>query len=259
MGSLAHYFKEMSYGALTLEDNDDGVEGMWFEGARTKATDYGTTCSDGMQEFAEEVFADADDTIDFGDYDRDGDGVVDLVILYIPKEFRDADCRFDGVVFTNSGYEYPTGDSVSITDNITYVIQRPSFPYLVGVAAHEYGHVINLPDLYDIIFNSAGIGFWGVMGLGSGGWSWNPNEELFSGPNPLSVWSRYKVGWITSDNGRLVTVESDTTNATLNDINSKSSTVKAYKIPVRGSEEEYFLMANRQNTHTENSRGSYYR
>ena len=31
VGSLAHYFKEMSYGALTLESNNDGVEGIWFE------------------------------------------------------------------------------------------------------------------------------------------------------------------------------------------------------------------------------------
>ena len=256
-GSLAHYFKEMSYGALTLEDNDDGVEGMWFEGARTKATDYSTPCSDGIQEFAKDVFADADDTIDFSDYDRDGDGVVDLVILYIPKEFIDIGC-FAGTVLSYSGFDYSTGDSVSINENIIYVIQRPSFPYLVGVTAHEYGHVINLPDLYDRSQSSAGIGFWGVMGLGPIGWSWNPNEDLFSGPNPLSVWSRYKVGWITSDNGRLATVESDMTNTTLNDINSKSSTVKAYKIPVRGSEDEYFLMANRQNTHTENSQGGYY-
>ena len=118
VGSLAHYFKEMSYGALTLEDNDDGVEGVWFEGvwfegARTKATDYGTTCLSRIQDFAKDVFADADGTIDFGDYDRDGDGVVDLVILYIPKEFIDVGC-YAGSVISYSGFEYQTGDSVSI-------------------------------------------------------------------------------------------------------------------------------------------------
>ena len=37
VGSLAHYFKEMSYGALTLEDND-GVEGMWFAADSTEVT-----------------------------------------------------------------------------------------------------------------------------------------------------------------------------------------------------------------------------
>ena len=283
VGSLAHYFKEMSYGELTLEDNDDGVEGMWFEADGTEAADYGTDCLSGIRQFAEEVFADADDTIDFSDYDRDGDdingdgvrdpdGVVDLVILYIPKEFGGTGpgpgCDFLGVVFTDSGFDYRTGDSVSINDNVIYVFQRPSFPYLVGVTAHEYGHVMNLPDLIDpdlidpdrhaTDYAAAGIGLWGVMGSGPLGWSWNFNNDLFSGPNPLAVWSRVKVGWITSDNSRLVTVETDAEDATLQDIHSQSSAVKAYKIPVRGSDTEYFLIANRQNTYTEHSRGSYY-
>ena len=294
-GSLAHYFNEMSYGALTLESNNDGVEGMWFEAASTKATDYGTNCLEAIRNFAEAVFDAADETIEFSDYDRDGedrdddgvgdgDGVVDLVILYIPQEFKVFErCGFSGRVFTNSTSSYRTKDSVSIdgntisvsiNDNIIYVFQRPSFPYLVGVTAHEYGHVMNLPDLLDIQSDdpSAGIGLWDLMGWGPFGWSWNLDDDwsqnsandLYSGPTPLSVWSRYKVGWITEDNGRLVTVESDTENAaTLHDINSQSSTVKAYKIPIRGSDTdnsdtEYFLMANRQNTYTEHSRGSYY-
>ena len=257
VGSLAHYFKEMSYGALTLEDNDDSVERMWFEADSTKATDYDTACMPGVIDFAEEVFADADDTIDFSDYDRDGDGVVDLVILYIPIEFKALEgCGFEGTVIEdyassqNVFIRYPTADSVSIEGRVLVVFQRPSFPYLVGVTAHEYGHMMDLPDLYDRQGgDAAGIGLWGVMGWGPVGWSWNYAEAKFSGPNPLSVWSRYKVGWITEANGRLETVEADTVDATLHDIHSQSSTVKAYKIPIRGSETEYFLMANRQNTY----------
>ena len=260
VGSLAHYFKEMSYGTLVLESNNDGVEGMWFEADSTKATDYGreaspnARCTTAILEFAEEVFAAADDTLDFSDYDKDDDGVVDLVILYIPQEFwhKDLGCGFfGGIVIENSPLDYPTEDSVSIQDDLIVVFQRSSFPWLVGVTAHEYGHVMNLPDLYNRQGDaSAGIGLWGVMGLGFAGWSYNFKENLFSGPNPLSVWSRHKVGWITEANGRLVTVESDTTDVTLHDIHSKSSTVKAYKVPVRGSKTEYFLLANRQNTYT---------
>ena len=256
VGSLAHYFKEMSYGALTLEDNDDRVERVWFEVDSTKVTDYGTACMPGVIDFAEEVFADADDTIDFSDYDRDDDGVVDLVILYIPIEFEKLKgCGFHGTVIEdyassqNVFIRYPTADSVSIEGRVIVVFQRPSFPYLVGVAAHEYGHMMDLPELYDRGYDAAGIGSWGVMGGGPFGWSYNVKKNLFSGPNPLSVWSRVKVGWITEANGRLETVASDTTNATLHDIHSKSPTVKAYKIPIRGSDTEYFLMANRQNTY----------
>ena len=265
-GSLAHFFNEMSYGALTLESNNDGVEGMWFEVNETKATDYGKgapdygKCTVAILEFAEAVFAAADETIDFSDYDRDGDKVVDLVILYIPQEFRDKDLScgfFGGRVIENSSLNYPTGDSVSIQDDMIVVFQRPSFPWLVGVTAHEYGHVMNLPELLDYeaqnsMEQSAGIGLWGIMGWGPLGWSRNLDEDLlsgpFSGPTPLSVWSRVQVGWITEDNGRLETIETDTEGA-LDDIHSQSLTVKAYKVKVRDSDTEYFLMANRQNTY----------
>ena len=194
-------------------------------------------------------------------------GVVDLVILYIPQEFKHKDlgCGFHGTVIEdyessqNVFIRYPTADSVSIEGRVLVVFQRPSFPYLVGVAAHEYGHMMDLPELYDRGADSAGIGSWGVMGAGPFGWSYNVKKNLFFGPNPLSVWSRVKVGWITEANGRLKTVDSDTTVATLHDIHSKSLTVKAYKVPVRGSDTEYFLMANRQNTYagTSSSVGYY--
>jgi formylglycine-generating enzyme required for sulfatase activity len=35
------------------------------------------------------------------------------------------------------------------------------------VAAHEFGHMMGLPDYYDYTFQSAGIGGWGIMGSGS--------------------------------------------------------------------------------------------
>lgn len=135
VGSLAHYFNEMSYGALTLESNNDGVEGMWFEANKKKATDYGKEapshgrCIAAILDFAKEVFADADETIEFSDYDRDGDGVVDLVILYIPQEFKEFErCGFHGRVIANSDLDYMTKDSVSIQDDLIVVYQRPSFP-----------------------------------------------------------------------------------------------------------------------------------
>ena len=94
---------------MTLEDNDDGVERRWFAADRTGATDYDPNCITAILEFAEEVFADADDTIDFSDYDRDGDGVVDLVILYIPQEFEELErCGFFGHVIENSALNYMT-------------------------------------------------------------------------------------------------------------------------------------------------------
>ena len=102
-----------------------------------------------------------------------------------------------------------------------------------------------MTDDMDYPYHSAGIGQWGVMGGGSIGWLHNrPNSVIFDGPNPMSAWSRIFAGWITPD-----TVSEDMLGVQIHDINSSEG--KVLKIPVLGSSTEYFLVANRQNTHSE--------
>jgi hypothetical protein len=80
--------------------------------------------------------------------------------------------------------------------------------------AHEFGHALGLPDLYDKSFqddpdqdpseDSAGIGRWGLMGWGAHGWNGD------DGPNPFCAWSRLQLGWIGLNNERLIEVKRDT-------------------------------------------------
>ena len=74
--------------------------------------------------------------------------------------------------------------------------------------AHEFGHALGLPDLYDLKYtgpedDSAGIGKWGLMGWGAHGW------EGDDGPNPLIAWSLKKLGWIGESNGGLARITGD--------------------------------------------------
>ena len=117
---------------------------------------------------------------------------------------------------------------------------------------------MGLPELYDdaaqnVMEQSAGIGLWGVMGWGPLGWpegeSWPPNFTY--GPNPMSAWSRAEVGWSPPE-----TIEADTTGLKIYDVHSDAG--KVYQIPVRDSDTEYFLLANRQNTYSESTIGNYY-
>jgi len=70
----------------------------------------------------------------------------------------------------------------------------------LGTYAHEYGHLLGLPDLYD--FNSAKkanatdpfIGVWSLMGTGL--WLGDPQG---SSPSELEAWSRIKLGWLIPD------------------------------------------------------------
>lgn len=58
-----------------------------------------------------------------------------------------------------------------------------------GEIAHEFGHQLGLPDLYDVEFNSVGLGEWELMSHGS----WNLNAYV---PPHLSAWAKEYLGWI---------------------------------------------------------------
>ncbi len=306
-GSLAHYFKEMSYGALTLSPGTTGIPMKFYQSNNSTTSSYhipqveadctvskwstGTTGTSGMQQIVREILENADDELNFsrletsGDhagfsaYDGDKDGKIDIIGVVTPRTA----CPYSGTVLPNFQYPDPVNPGKMITvDRVVTTDWRGSFPYIVGVLAHEYGHAMGLPELFDrdhissnptikadTAGHSAGIGAWGTMGKSP---SWdhegaqsgpdgNP-DRVVDGPNPLSVWSRMQVGWITDDtsaplaNQRLGVVNSDET-VEINDINSANG--KVFKIPMHGSTTEYFLVANRQNRHSESpSIGSFY-
>ncbi|MFJ5922263.1 immune inhibitor A domain-containing protein [Kitasatospora sp. NPDC092948] len=72
----------------------------------------------------------------------------------------------------------------------------------LGVFAHEYGHDLGLPDLYDTsgtgIDNS--VGFWSLMSSGS--WLGEGRDEIGDMPNDLDIWSKLKLGWLDYDTAK---------------------------------------------------------
>ena len=61
----------------------------------------------------------------------------------------------------------------------------------VGVVAHEYGHDLGLPDLYDAIGpGDTDVSFWDLMSTGS------HSGPLFQTiPAHMGAWSKYVLGW----------------------------------------------------------------
>lgn len=57
-----------------------------------------------------------------------------------------------------------------------------------GEIAHEFGHQLGLPDLYDYSMYSVGLGEWELMSWGS----WNMNAYV---PPHLSAWCKVFLGW----------------------------------------------------------------
>ena len=63
----------------------------------------------------------------------------------------------------------------------------------VGVFAHEYGHDLGLPDLYDYTGENS-TGFWTLMSSGS--WLSQNDYDIGSQPNHMGVWEKFQLGWL---------------------------------------------------------------
>lgn len=215
-----------------------------------------------VAELIEEIVARHDTTVDYGQFDNDGadgipnsgddDGYVDAIVLFHPEV--DGACGgVNGSASQNiwahkSTYAGWTGTDLETLDlaagggNIRirdYMIQggqggdggcTDDQPQAIGVVAHESGHILGLPDLYNTssLRSSEGIGHWGLMG--SGNW-----RRPFS-PAHMEAWSRAELGWVTE-----VVIGTDTTLT----ISPVATADTAYVLPIAGTN-EYFLFENRQ-------------
>ncbi len=111
---------------------------------------------------------------------------------------------------------------------------------MLGVLAHEFGHLLGLPTLFDTNSDngsSAGIGDFGVMGTGS----WN---ALGNVPPLPEAWSRCYLGWEEP-----VEINNSVTDLLLAHPQTKDPIIPTvYKINI--SEKEYFLIENREQNFT---------
>ncbi len=71
----------------------------------------------------------------------------------------------------------------------------------LGVFAHEYGHDLGLPDLYDTSGNTCGstcensTGFWTLMSSGANIGSGGANG-IGDAPTDLGAWEKFQLGWL---------------------------------------------------------------
>ncbi|MFW5474007.1 M6 family metalloprotease domain-containing protein [Knoellia sp. CPCC 206450] len=151
--------------------------------------------------------------VDFAAYDTDGSGVVE------PDELH--------VTVIAAGYEGSYGGTTSCTPNVWghqwaidsgaptvdgKVVGRAGYTQFgeshcdvsdptdahqatIGIMAHELGHDLGWPDLYDIDQSSSGIGEWSLMAAGS--WGTKPSSVLpGDAPTLPDAWSRSVQGWV---------------------------------------------------------------
>lgn len=110
-----------------------------------------------------------------------------------------------GVNVGEGGVSDPNGANVTIPDNPTgvwvndYTIQPENGG--LSVFAHEFGHDLGLPDLYDTSGNTGGasntVEHWSLMSQSRG--TLPSDDGIGDQPQPFGAWEKFQLGWLDYD------------------------------------------------------------
>jgi len=214
MEALAYYYDGMSYGALRIEScvfplENDGAYVLPDVGRYNPSGSVNGWTWENLEVFFRDAIAAADEDpdLDFADYDG-------FVIAHAGSDWQNDISR-------DSPYDIPSffislAGSIAVDDSTYFVVDGAVVPEtssqdgyyngINGVLAHEIGHQVGLPDLYDTYAGGSVVGYWDLMDFGS-----NVGVVLVEETSgdafyvtgivagPLCVWSRSYLGWLRPD------------------------------------------------------------
>ncbi|MBA3889906.1 MAG: M6 family metalloprotease domain-containing protein [Gemmatimonadaceae bacterium] len=222
--TVSGFYSEVSGGRLVL----DGHVANWVPTALTISEVTGTSMGLGgnarVGEWLKQAVAAADPAIDFRQYDNNGpdgipdsgddDGQVDVAAFLFHE--MEASCGGPGIWPHRAGIAgWGNGPAVTSDTGFNgqpiiingYMVQGATecgttSPMQPNVIAHEFGHVLGLPDYYDM---SGGIlreqrvwvvGCWELMSAGSWGCGSGPKGTTLTPPH-MGPYPKALLGWVT--------------------------------------------------------------
>ncbi len=251
-GDLDDYFREVSYGKLNMVGTVAGGIGGCYTLPETKDY-YDAEGMDRDEELVKDAVDEADGDVDFSQFDNDGDGKVDVIgIIYAGGGAHDGcDADADGDLWPHSsglGADYATSDGVDVNrfiiqSEITYGVSDSNCDEMqtIGLFAHEFGHSLGLPDLYDTDDSSPGVSRWSAMAS-----QYISTVNLSDTPPHYDAWSKSFEGWTTPADMTGVSGE-----VVLGQVSDTDDVIRLLANPDGvevGGSGEYFLLENRQNS-----------
>ncbi len=238
-GSFRDYYLKSSFGNLDLQVDVVG----WYT-STLGYINYGKSDANYMNNVGNLVYdavMSADAAVDFSKYDNDSDGVVDgIIVLHagIGAEEQSAPSANNYIwshrynLAYSSGVAYVDGvnvDAYGIFPEKRYNSGAPSMVG-IGVISHEFGHLLDLPDLYSTQSKGEGAGNFANMAGGP----WLNSERT---PCLHEAWSRNMLGWMPTTliaNSGTYTIPKGVADSNF-----------AFRINTTQNN-EYFLLENRQ-------------
>ncbi len=178
--------------------------------------------------------------MNWSQFDNDGDGDVDgVTLVHAGPGAEEGDGSNIWSHRWTLGSHAVTYDGVFINDyNVNPELQGTGI-VAIGVIAHEFGHVLGLPDLYDTDGSSSGSGKLALMASGS--WGTAGNTPWY--PAAMNAWSKTEMGW-----SNVVAINTEATNMGLEQ-SYTSNTI--YRVNNPEDNSEYWLIENRQKRGTD--------
>lgn len=252
-GSVHEYFMDSSNGQFDCQFDVFGPVTL----SKNMAY-YGGNNSDDMDSHPEEMVIEAcqqlDATVDFSQYDRDNNGIIDNVYLIYAGRGEASDIYgdypdtvwphawdvsfmnlyFDGKKLASYGCSNEWED-IWVANRFTGRYEKNGEnPDGIGTFVHEFSHVIGLPDLYDTEDSSTVTpGEWSVLDYGP----YNNNGRT---PPAYSSFERNALGWI-----ELIELTDDMGDITIAELNASNS---AYCITNPSNPDEFYLLEARAKT-----------
>jgi len=237
-GSVSDYYKENSYNQFNLSVTVAGP----YVAAHNMAY-YGANNANGDDINPGALIAEAvnlaNPSINYADFDNDGDGTVDGVcVIHAGFGEENTGVSADAIWAHSSNINPITLDGKSVSRYLCVSELRGNSGTgisRIGVICHEFGHVLGAADYYDTNYTDNGVydgtGMWDIMAGGA----WNNNGATPSHHNPYT--KIYSYGWAA------ITPLTSDANITLNSAALNSNSF--YRINTLTSN-EFFLIENRQ-------------
>ena len=244
-GSMRDYFEEVSYGQWSI--GGDVID--WV----TAPEPYAYYC-DGVQGqgsyprnsqgLVVDICQAIDPQVDFSQFDGDGDGEIDGLVLVFEGTADGSQNQFWPHAWALGGQAL-TLDGILINRYaLTNEQENPGHRETIGVFCHEYGHVLGAPDLYD--YDAGSIEQWDHDNYPVSGWclmaagnhAFGADGISGSGPaHPCAYVKSEFYGWLEP---QVLTVSGTYS------LDAIETSATAYELRLDGATDaEFFLVENR--------------
>ncbi len=237
-------YNESRYGSNNFSDSSV----YWPFVADTATAWYDDQKKQGKTDAEIKTYLAQFDKVDRYDYDGDGDfneadGYIDHFQAIHAGEGEEAGGGAQGedAIWSHRWYAYSnnqgkTGPSfnklggVPLGDSGMWIGDYTTEPENggLGVFAHEFGHDLGLPDLYDTAGGDNSTAFWTLMSGGS--WLNHGTDSIGTTPGYMGAWEKLQLGWL--DYKTVPFGEDTTVKLSQADLATQSGSVQALIVPL---------------------------